>query len=85
MFDEVTCLFLTLVLSKQNIYHSMTTHKPMLHPATTTDVLMLTSKDYKIFSNVLHKLDNIIRKQMKKLVDFIIATSFKVIIQRFKH
>jgi len=42
MFDEVTCLFLTLVLSKQNIYHSMTTHKPMLHPATTTDVLMLT-------------------------------------------
>ena len=39
------------------------------------------STKYKIFSNVLHKPNNIIRKQMKKLVDFIIATSFKVIIQ----
>jgi hypothetical protein len=34
--DEVMCPFPTLVLSKQDIYHPMTIHKPILHPATTT-------------------------------------------------
>jgi hypothetical protein len=42
LLDEVMCPFLTLVLSKQDIYHPTTTYSRTLHLATTTDVLMLT-------------------------------------------